>query len=433
MTAEEIAARLGQAAPSGNWWCCMCPRCGKVNLCLRDNPSSRVKLSIKCWSGCDKTEIRKQIKRLHFLNGSGGNDEEHSETETARKAREAAEAVDHKRRVNEALDIWRNQSLPYKDAIGETYCCSRLLLEHLAALRFVPDLYHKLEKRKFPALIGLVEHQNEDAVGIHAIFLNALDPTSKLTIAERKLSYGPVGGGAIRLFPLDGDTLATAEGIEDAIAFYQAHKIPAWCTPTASGIKSFVPPPLSQIRRIILIEDQDPVDRRAVAEKAADLAYRGYSVQIARALVRKDPNAALLEIGLDKPVCEIEDYVLSPEFSDDYMALLFASRHRGDLRYVALWGKWLQWTQSYWRREETLKAYDLSRALCRETGTTAPLTKKAAANLTSSRTVAGIERMARSDRHHAATTDQWNPDDWLFNNPKKEQLNDTRPENRDYP
>jgi len=291
------------------------------------------------------------------------------------------------------------------------------LLEYSLALRFVPALYHKLEKQKFPALIGLVEHQTEGAVGIHAIFLNPLDPKSKLTIAQRKLSYGPVGGGAIRLFPLAGDTLAITEGIEDAIAYYQAHNIPTWCTLSAVGIKGFVPPPTSEIRRVILIEDQDQAGRKAVAEKAETLACSGYAVQIARALVGKDPNEALLKIGLDQPICESEDYQLSPEFSDDYLALLFSSRHSRDLRYVALWGKWLQWIQTHWQQEDTLNAFDLARSLCREIANDAD--DKLKKGLTGSQTIAAVERLARSDRRHAATAGQWNPDDWLINNGKR--------------
>jgi hypothetical protein len=420
VNAEEIAARLGQAARGGKgWWECLCPICGKPKLGLRDNPKGRVKLSINCWSGCDKKAIRAYLKRQHFLNGAG-NGAAPPETEEEREDREAAAALDRNRKIDEALDIWRNQSKPYKGTAADTYAHSRLLLEYSPALRFVPALYHKLEKRKFPALIGLVEHQTEGAVGIHAIFLNPLDPKSKLTNTTRKLSYGPVGGGAIRLFPLaGGDTLAITEGIEDAITFYQAHKIPTWCTPTANGIKGFVPPPLGQIRSIIISEDQEPVGRRAVAEKADELARLGYRVQIARALVGKDPNAALLELGLDKPLCDLEDYQHSPEFSDDYLALLFSSRHSRDLRYVALWGKWLQWIKTNWQQENTLNAFDLARSLCREIANSAD--DKLKNDLAGSQTIAAVERLARSDRRHATTHDHWDADDWLFNHTKKDK------------
>jgi len=42
---------------------------------------------------------------------------------------------------------------------------------------------------------------------------------------------------------------------------------------------------------------------------------------------------------------------------------------------------------------------------------------RVAAKLASSGTVAGVERLARSDRRHAATADEWDADPWLLNTP----------------
>ncbi len=40
-----------------------------------------------------------------------------------------------------------------------------------------------------------------------------------------------------------------------------------------------------------------------------------------------------------------------------------------------------------------------------------------AAKLASSSTVGGVERLARADRRHAATTEEWDADPWLLNTP----------------
>ena len=53
-------------------------------------------------------------------------------------------------------------------------------------------------------------------------------------------------------------------------------------------------------------------------------------------------------------------------FSDDLLALRFAERHAGDLRYVAKWGKWLFWTGTHWQFDDTLRAFDLAREICRQ-------------------------------------------------------------------
>lgn len=105
-----------------------------------------------------------------------------------------------------------------------------------------------------------------------------------------------------------------------------------------------------------------------------------------------------------------------PAFSDESLALVFADRHVNDLRYVAAWGKWLSWTGTHWRFDETLEAFDRARAICREVAT--ECNKPNIANgIASAKTVAAVERLAKSDRRLAATIDQWDADPWLLNSP----------------
>jgi putative DNA primase/helicase len=51
----------------------------------------------------------------------------------------------------------------------------------------------------------------------------------------------------------------------------------------------------------------------------------------------------------------------APAFSDEDLALQFAERHAGDLRFVAAWNKWLFWNGHHWQFEETLRAWDFAR------------------------------------------------------------------------
>lgn len=105
-----------------------------------------------------------------------------------------------------------------------------------------------------------------------------------------------------------------------------------------------------------------------------------------------------------------------PAFSDEALALLFAERHALDLRFVAAWGKWLSWTGSHWRFDDTLHAFDLSRQICREVAAGCNKPKTASA-IASAKTVAAVERLARADRRLAATVDQWDADPWALNTP----------------
>lgn len=103
-----------------------------------------------------------------------------------------------------------------------------------------------------------------------------------------------------------------------------------------------------------------------------------------------------------------------PAFSDDALALRFSERHGETLRYVAAWGRWLQWSGAHWATDETINVFDLARAVCREAAAECNQPKVASA-IASAKTVAAVERLARSDRRHAATVDQWDADPWLLN------------------
>ena len=50
----------------------------------------------------------------------------------------------------------------------------------------------------------------------------------------------------------------------------------------------------------------------------------------------------------------------APAFSDEDLALRFAERHAGNLRFVAAWNRWLFWNGMHWQFEETLRAWDFA-------------------------------------------------------------------------
>src|SRR5262245_17736381 len=87
------------------------------------------------------------------------------------------------------------------------------------------------------------------------------------------------------------------------------------------------------------------------------------------------------------------------EPSEDALALVFAERYADALRYTALWSRWLHFNGACWKPDETLHVFDMVRDLCRD-----PELKHSAQ---SAKTVAAVEKLARSDRRLAATADQW--------------------------
>ncbi len=92
----------------------------------------------------------------------------------------------------------------------------------------------------------------------------------------------------------------------------------------------------------------------------------------------------------------------APAFSEDAIALKFTERYGDDLRYVALWGKWLIWDGARWAFDSTVAVFDLARAVCREEA--ARYKKKTdGQKIASAKTRAAIESLVRADRRHPAT------------------------------
>ncbi len=102
--------------------------------------------------------------------------------------------------------------------------------------------------------------------------------------------------------------------------------------------------------------------------------------------------------------------------TDDALALSFTRRYHHDWRYVAVWGKWLMWDGQRWRNEQTLAASNLIRHVCRHAALRAD-NPRVASKLAAASTVASVERLARADRRHAGTTDEWDANLWLINTP----------------
>ncbi|MET2547984.1 phage/plasmid primase, P4 family [Ralstonia pseudosolanacearum] len=144
---------------------------------------------------------------------------------------------------------------------------------------------------------------------------------------------------------------------------------------------------------------------------AADAVAEGFDVA---AFIAHGPRLQMHDVADNpEPVIGSDESVWGTE---DALALAFTRRYHRDWRYVAAWGRWLVWDGHRWRTEDTLAATDLIRNVCRHAAVNAD-NPKLAAKLATSGTVGGVERLARADRRHAATTSEWDADPWLLNTP----------------
>jgi putative DNA primase/helicase len=154
-----------------------------------------------------------------------------------------------------------------------------------------------------------------------------------------------------------------------------------------------------------------PPEEAADGWDAADAVAEGFDVAT---FLTHGPRLQMHDLADDvDPVASSDESVWGTE---DALALAFTRRYHRDWRYVAAWGRWLVWDGQRWRTEDTLAATDLIRSVCRQTAVRAD-NPKVAAKLASASTVSGVERLARADRRHAATTDEWDADPWLLNTP----------------
>lgn len=109
--------------------------------------------------------------------------------------------------------------------------------------------------------------------------------------------------------------------------------------------------------------------------------------------------------------------LLPPEFAEDAIAMRFSHEFGDDLRYVSAWDRWYGWNRTHWKFDDTQRVCELVRQVSRLVSNQCPKDKSLQRRIASASTVAAVERLARSDRRHAATVDQWDSDPWLLNTP----------------
>ncbi len=154
-----------------------------------------------------------------------------------------------------------------------------------------------------------------------------------------------------------------------------------------------------------------PPENAVAGWDAADAVAEGFDIV---SFLAHGPRLQMHAIDDDAaPVVSNDESVSGTE---DALALAFTRRYHRDWRYVAIWGRWLVWDGQRWRTEDTLAATDLIRSVCRHAAVHAD-NAKIATKLASAGTVSGVERLARADRRHAATTSEWDADPWLLNTP----------------
>jgi putative DNA primase/helicase len=177
--------------------------------------------------------------------------------------------AERQRRIAQAREIW-NATVPGDGNLLETYLWSRLLMTAPPpALRLHRSFRHRESGERRPAMIARVDHVEHGFVAVHATYL-AIDGSQKATLDPVRKSFGPIGGGAVRLGQARADQwLAVGEGIETTLAVMIATELPGWAALSAGGIERLHLPP--EARQVLICADNDADGRgEAAARNAAE-------------------------------------------------------------------------------------------------------------------------------------------------------------------
>lgn len=235
------------------------------------SPSAPDGFVVTSFSGDDWRVCRDHVReRLGIAGGAGARER----TESIRTS-PAPVARDDAARTQRALDIWNAARAPEGSPI-EPYLSGRGLQlppeAAGAALRWHPDCPFG-KGTTAGAMVALVRDVTTNAP--RAIHRTAIDGRGRKRSdlgANGRLTLGPIAGGAVKLTPDDGVTLALGigEGIESSLSLRALPEFaggPVWALLAANQLARF--PLLGGIESLWVAVDRDPTGVEAAAEVAA--------------------------------------------------------------------------------------------------------------------------------------------------------------------
>ena len=103
------------------------------------------------------------------------------------------------------------------------------------------------------------------------------------------------------------------------------------------------------------------------------------------------------------------------ELTEHGVAVVFAKRHKHDLRYCHTAGAWYVWADTHWAKDETRLAFNWARRLIASLNHASQLRVKATTGRAAFATA--VETFAKADENFAMTSKRWDADPWLLCTP----------------
>jgi hypothetical protein len=161
------------------------------------------------------------------------------------------------------------------------------------SLRFHPHCPRPLSRENgeflppLPAMVGLIEHIERGAIGVHCTYLLP-DGSGKVVVEPEpdKAFFGAMKGGAVRFgSPKAGEWFGTAEGIETTLSALLMARMAGWAALSTSGLKNLILP--AQADSIIIFAD---TDENYAGQQAANEAVRRFRAQGRKAAAMPAPE-----------------------------------------------------------------------------------------------------------------------------------------------
>ena len=222
-------------------------------------------LLLKCFAGCDTSDVLRAIRRL----GAPISSRPRGELWSANGTRSESLA-------ERARAIWASAS-PVASTIAAHYLASRRLPTASPALRFHPraPLGRGRAVVFRPALIAAVS-DGAEIIAVQRIFLDPSAARLAPDLVRPKRLLGRPLGGAVRLQPCT-DTLGLAEGVETAQSAQILLGIPVWATLGNERLAKIAVPP--SVTRLVLLADADAPGRCAAALARAAYSAPGRAIE----------------------------------------------------------------------------------------------------------------------------------------------------------